>query len=64
MSTIYCVFCVVYSAKLSFFVFIYRTLCLFCYFCVSLAYESLVFSTVIGCYNALKMSVLIYFCSK
>ena len=33
-----------------------RTLCLFCQFCVSLAYKYLVFSIVFDCFNALKMS--------
>ena len=32
------------------------TLCLFCQFCVSLAYKCIVFSIVFGCFNALKMS--------
>ena len=32
------------------------TLCLFCQFDVSLAYKSLIFSIVFGCFNALKVS--------
>nr|DAI77554.1 MAG TPA: hypothetical protein [Caudoviricetes sp.] len=39
MSTIYILcFVLFYSAKLRFFVFIHRTLCVFRQFCVSLAY--------------------------
>ena len=33
-----------------------RTLRLFCYFGVSLAYKCLVFSIVFGCFNPLKLS--------
>ena len=45
-----------YASKLRLFVFMRGTLCLFCQFDVSLAYESLIFSIVFGCFNALKMS--------
>lgn len=33
-----------------------RTLCLFCHFCVSLAYKCLVFSIVFDYFNAIKKS--------
>ena len=49
-------FYVVYATKLRLFVFVDRTLRLFCRFSVSLAYKCLVFSIVFGCFNALKMS--------
>ena len=45
-----------YASKLRLFVFMDRTLRLFCQFCVSLAYKCIVFSIVFGCFNALKMS--------
>nr|DAU54765.1 MAG TPA: hypothetical protein [Caudoviricetes sp.] len=42
-------FCVVYSTKLSYFVFMHRTLYVFRQFGVSLACKRLVFGIVIGC---------------
>ena len=57
-------FYVVYGSKLRLFVFMGRTLRLFCQFGVSLAYKCLVFSIVFDCFTALKMSGLMFFCSK
>ena len=47
-------FYVVYGPKLRLFVFIFRTLRLFCQFGVSLAYKCIVFGIVFDCFNTLK----------